>query len=179
MTWGAADAVRVKREGEVLEGRASSRQRRSAEVSPDLGGSPPPGSPPPAFPSLAARHPRLDVIALNGMLGHLQTIMETNQAMRDSLEQISEHLSVIREAETNTRRDVANILRVQQAVIYNQLIALDDEGVEAGYGIEGEEDVRVVEAPTRGFADLVAPRDRLDAQLSALDPAPRDHNHQR
>ena len=44
-------------------------------------------------------------------------------------------------------------------------------------GIEGEKDVRVVETHTRGFADLVAPPDRLEAQLGALDPRPRGHNH--
>ena len=114
---------------------------------------------------------------MNEQTSLLQSILATNHSMVESLRTIAEHLVVIREAGENTRRNVASLVNVQRAIVFNQLVLLDNEGLESAYGVEGVEDLRVIETRSFGFDDQLEESDRLADRLDASDTGVRGYNH--
>ena len=134
--------------------RRSTRRRR-VEASPDYG-SAYDVSPPPARPRSPVRPDLGEIVPL------LQKLVKSTAAIAEGIDELNNTIHGAESHFGDCSEQVDNIVRIQKAVVYNQLAQLERAGAGRGYNVEEEKRyVQVVETLTDDFDKDIETEDRL------------------
>jgi hypothetical protein len=141
--------------------RRRSFRRRRAGASPDYRSAFNVGLQSPPAPRSPVR-PDLGEIIVGEFVPLLHKLVKATDALVEGVEELNDTIQGAEVHAGDISEQVSNFVRVQKAVVYNQLAQLDRAGAGRGFDIEEERNyVRVVETLTEDFDKDIEASDRL------------------